>query len=468
MQKNFLSIKIIAIVGLITLFFFSLLFISGLVSERQAYQHSFIQDISQSQISAQSVISPFIRVSYTENTTCIDDQKKTYPCTQTFWRFIGAENTDWNADFKVSNDTYKRGIYRAMSYQANLTAKGIFQKPELQDNAYEWNKAEIVFPIHDPRGLNQQPNIQIAGKTYQFEISPESNNASGFDFMVLSTQKRPELLAAIQNGFNFNLKLDTYGLSKFILIPSSHHITYQAKGNWADTKYDGQLLPFEKQSTHYEFAAQWKNIALGKQNLNQLAQCQNNECIRQFYTATSINEYGESTQQKMGISTEFLEPVNVYSQTDHAIKYGIVIIIISFGCFFLFEILKSLRIHPIQYSLVATAQGIFFVLLLSISEYYAFTWAYIVASFACVSLMTWYLYFVMRGFKAAIMFGIILGSLYAIMFMLLQSSGKTFLIGSVISFIILATVMFITRHIDWYQIGMPKSEPEQPSEDLNA
>ena len=129
------------------------------------------------------------------------------------------------------------------------------------------------------------------------------------------------------------------------------------------------------------------------------------------------------------------------------------IIIITFGCFFLFEVMKSLRIHPIQYSLVAMAQGIFFVLLLSISEYYAFAWAYMVACIACVSLMSWYLYYVMRGIQPAIMFALILSTLYAIMYMLLQSSGKTFLVGSVISFIVLAVVMFITRNIDWYQIS---------------
>ncbi|MFH3575078.1 inner membrane CreD family protein, partial [Acinetobacter baumannii] len=85
--------------------------------------------------------------------------------------------------------------------------------------------------------------------------------------------------------------------------------------------------------------------------------------------------------------------------------YGIMVIIITFGCFFLFEVLKSLKIHPIQYALVSMAQGVFFVLLLSISEYYAFGLAYLVAAVACIGLITWYLYFVVQGFKAAILFG---------------------------------------------------------------
>ena len=129
------------------------------------------------------------------------------------------------------------------------------------------------------------------------------------------------------------------------------------------------------------------------------------------------------------------------------------LILITFGSFFLFEILKGLRIHPIQYSLVAMAQGIFFVLLLSISEYYAFALAYLIACIACVMLMTWYLYFVMHGLKPALLFGIILSSLYSMMYLLLQSSGKTFLMGSVLSFVLLTVVMYLTRHVNWYQLS---------------
>ena len=468
MRSHFLTLKIIAIVILIALFYMGLFFVSGLVSERQSYQQGFIKDISNSQISAQSVISPFIRVPYQKQTTCTNEKKESYVCTEEHWTFIGADNTHWTADFNISDDTYKRTIYRAISYKAQLTAKGVFQKPEMKDQPYQWDKAEIVFPVHDPRGLNDKPSIQIGAKTYQFEFSNEGSEASGFDFMTISAQQRPEIAQAIQNGFSFNLAANSTGLSKFTLIPSSQSVTYQAKGNWADTKYDGQNLPYEKTSVNQQFTAQWKNIALGRQNLSKLANCESNDCIRQLNNSSYTKEasYNGESVEKIGLSTEFLESVNVYTQTDRAIKYGIVIIIITFGCFFLFEVLKGLRIHPIQYSLVAMAQGIFFVLLLSISEYYAFTWAYLVAGIACVGLMTWYLYFVMRGFKAAALFGIILSTLYAIMYLLLQSNGKTFLIGSVISFVVLAVVMFITRHVNWYQLSH-KPECEIKSTNLS-
>ena len=98
----------------------------------------------------------------------------------------------------------------------------------------------------------------------------------------------------------------------------------------------------------------------------------------------------------------------------------------------------------------------FFVLLLSISEYYAFAWAYLVAAVACISLITWYLYFVVQGFKAAFLFGLLLRyALYGMMYLLLQSGGKTTSPGSILSFILIACVMFITRHVNWYQSEQP-------------
>ncbi|WP_296280980.1 cell envelope integrity protein CreD [uncultured Acinetobacter sp.] len=474
MRSHFLSLKIIAIIILVAIFWIGLFFITSLVSERQAYQQAFLKEISQNNISPQTVIAPYIQVPYQEQKTCLDEQKKSYPCTEENWMYIGADSTQWTSNFNVSDDTYKRTIYRAISYQANLTAKGIFQKTQLENKTYLWDRAEIIFPVHDPRGLDQQPILKILNKNYAFEMSAQGSDRSGFDFMHISAKKYPELISAIQNGFHFDLTANLTGLSKFTLIPTSRSVTYQAKGNWADIKYDGQNLPYDKTSTQQQFNAQWKNIAIGHQNLNKFIHCESDECTRQFVQGNYLQKesYAETAgytpinQEKVGLSAEFLESVNVYTQTDRAIKYGIVIIIITFGCFFLFEVLKGLRIHPIQYSLVAMAQGIFFVLLLSISEYYAFAWAYIVAALACIGLMTWYLYFVMKGFKAAALFSIILMTLYSIMYMLLQSSGKTFLIGSVISFIILAVVMFITRHIDWYSIGnkpTPTLKPYTPS-----
>lgn len=479
MRSQFLNYKILALVLLITLFYIGLMFISSLVSERESYQNYFIKDISQNQISEQNVISPYLRVPYKHTDTCQNEQKKPYDCIVTRWLYIGANDTRWTSSFDVSDDNYKRSIYRAISYNANLSADGEFSKP-FTARDYQWNQAEIVLPIRDARGLKSMPSLQIAGKNYPFNLV-QNKEQSGFDILSIRMDQQAELITALQNGFKFNAKIQLDGLSEFTLIPTSDRVVYQAKGNWSDIKYDGQLLPFKKNSQSNSFDAQWNNIALGQANLQHIASCSEYECLKDFVKGAVPNNEATTTTlpAKVGISTQFIQSIDIYTQTDRAIKYGIMLILITFGSFFLFEILKGLRIHPIQYSLVAMAQGIFFVLLLSISEYYAFALAYVVACIACVMLMTWYLYFVMRGLKPAVLFGVILGSLYGMMYVLLQSSGKTFLMGSVLSFVLLAFVMYLTRHVNWYQLSRldekndhyrdddhPPTPPSKPSQPL--
>ncbi|MEG2446540.1 MAG: cell envelope integrity protein CreD [Acinetobacter sp.] len=465
MRRNFINLKIGAILFLIFIFYIGLFFISSLVTERQNYQQQVINDIANEQIRPQQVIAPYVKLPYQILTTCTNEQKKTYDCYQTLFVAIGAETTDWSAQFDVSDSTYKRNIYKAISYQNNISGKGAFKAVDIEaQRNYLWDQAEIIFPIQDARGLNAKPIFNIDGKAYKFDFSEQSQGQRGFDLMHITAKQYPELIQKFQQGFKFNLQFKLEGLSQFSFIPTSYEMTYQAKGNWGDVKYDGQSLPFKKSSKKQLFAADWKNIALGKRNLDSVSMCENSQC---FYDLLNTQSYPVSAEvaayaaqstsaaKISGISTQFLQAVNIYTQTDRAIKYGIMIMIITFGCFFLFEVLKSLKIHPVQYALVAAAQGVFFVLLLSISEYYAFALAYLVAASACVGLITWYLYFVVKGFKASILFGILLSVLYSMMYLLLQSSGKTFLFGSILSFVLIACVMFITRHVNWYQ-----SEPQ--------
>ena len=467
MRRNFINLKIGAILFLILVFYIGLFFISNLVTERQSYQQQVIKDIANEQIRPQQVIAPYLKLPYQVQTKCTNEEKKTYDCTQTVFVTLGAETADWTAQFDVSDSTYKRNMYKAISYQNTMSGKGVFKavSNESQRN-YLWDQAEIIFPIQDARGLNAKPMFNIDGKAYKFDFAEQSQGQQGFDLMHITAKQYPELIQKFQQGFLFSLQFKLEGLSEFSFIPTSYEMTYHATGNWADIKYDGQSLPFKKSSKKQEFSADWKNIALGKRNLDSVSKCENSQCIYDVLNnsgaamaaleaaraADSVTSYATTTLSNIsGISTQFIEPVNIYTQTDRAIKYGIMIIIITFGCFFLFEVLKSLKIHPIQYALVAMAQGVFFVLLLSISEYYAFAWAYLVAAIACISLITWYLYFVVQGYKAALLFGLLLSTLYGMMYLLLQSSGKTFLFGSILSFILIACVMFITRHVNWYQ-----------------
>ncbi len=142
-----------------------------MVDERQSYQQQVIQDIAKEQIRPQQVIAPYLKIPYQVQTICTDEQKKTYACIQTLFVTLGAESTDWKAQFKVSDNTYKRNMYKAISYQNHMLGKGVFKGTMLESQRnYLWDQAEIIFPIQDARGLNAKPTFNIDGKNYKFDF----------------------------------------------------------------------------------------------------------------------------------------------------------------------------------------------------------------------------------------------------------------------------------------------------------
>ena len=64
-------------------------------------------------------------------------------------------------------------------------------------------------------------------------------------------------------------------------------------------------------------------------------------------------------------------------------KYGVLFIALTFVAFFLFEVLRGLRVHPVQYLLVGLALCTFYVVLLALSEQVGFGLAYAIAAAAC-------------------------------------------------------------------------------------
>ena len=106
--------------------------------------------------------------------------------------------------------------------------------------------------------------------------------------------------------------------------------------------------------------------------------------------------------------------------------------------------------HPVQYILVGLALVIFYTLLLSISEYLYFDYAYLIAAIATVSLISLYAKGHFKSWKIAGLFGLILGGLYGFNYVLISLEDTALLVGSVALFIVLAIAMYASRKINWY------------------
>jgi inner membrane protein len=115
-------------------------------------------------------------------------------------------------------------------------------------------------------------------------------------------------------------------------------------------------------------------------------------------------------------------------------------------------LLKQFRIHPIQYLLVGMALLVFYLLLISLSEHILFLYAYGAGAAACTLLLTVYFGGILRSGKLGLLLGLGLSVLYTVLYVILQSEECALLMGSVLTFVVLAVLMLATRHFDWYAL----------------
>jgi inner membrane protein len=153
--------------------------------------------------------------------------------------------------------------------------------------------------------------------------------------------------------------------------------------------------------------------------------------------------------QAQAVTVGLIEPVDLYSKVNRAVKYGFLFIGFTFLAYLLFDVVGGARVAPAEYLLTGAGLVLFFVLLLAFAEVIGFTGAYLLASAAIIGLLTAYSAAVLKGWRRAGFMGALLVGLYAALFVLLNLEALSLLIGSVLLFAALAGVMFATRRIDW-------------------
>ncbi len=197
--------------------------------------------------------------------------------------------------------------------------------------------------------------------------------------------------------------------------------------------------------------------------------------IPSFFVSGLVNERSEGaanaaqqTQDHVGdhrvIFGTSIKMVNSYRSVSRSLKYVLLFLGLVFITYFVFEATTGKRVHPAQYVLVGTAQLIFYLLLLSLSEKVGFDLAFLLAGGGTVALLSlntgWVFVSRSQGLRALAIFSL----LYVLIYLLLRLEDDALLIGAISSFAAVASVMYFTRHIDWYSslAGMGTFERPAP------
>lgn len=432
-MKNTLLWKAALVLVLAVLLWIPLLMIENTIQARTSYRYEAVQAIAASSAGEQKLWGPVLTVSVEEEYdevvtgwTKAGEVAGTKRQTRQHTVLIKPAAVDLKGKMEV--EQRKLGLFSTPVFELNATLSGNYVAPTLKDlpplgpNAkLKWGSPMMTVGVGDTRGIAGAPIATLAG--IPLEIVGGSDLAdfkTGFHGSANAVQ-----LDGSAKTLPFAVTLRLVGTSAFGFVPVGTVSTAELSGNWPHPSFGGDFLPRTRAVQDSGFSAQWGTTALAS----------------------------TGAKEPQGFQVRLIEPVDVYRQATRSVKYGFLFIALSFAAFFVFEQLKSLPIHPIQYGLVGLVQAVFFLLLLSLSEHMVFAWAYAAAASASVLLVGVYLASVLRGVGRALGFSAAMATLYAALFGLLQSEQNALLLGSVLLFLLLAAVMLGTRKVNWYSQG---------------
>jgi inner membrane protein len=101
---------------------------------------------------------------------------------------------------------------------------------------------------------------------------------------------------------------------------------------------------------------------------------------------------------------------------------------------------------------------LFYLLLLSFSEYIPFSFAYSIAALSILIQISSFGIVVLKSKQRAIIIACIMFFLYSFLLLLINLEEHSLLAGSIALFIILSLSMYLTRNVEWDKIAETKKE----------
>lgn len=451
MSKGMSLYKLGMIGLLILLLMIPLIMIHGIVEDRQNRRDEVVADIARSSSYSQQISGPLLIVPYRKKVQVsrLNASQQRYEETveERGRLYFLPDQFELNGDVKT--EVRARGIYEARLFHADNTISGQFVLPEhfgIGDEfaEYQFDEPFLAIGISDIRGIENALELNLDDEKRAF--------IPGTDVPLLGEGVRAMLpleTGAEKRRLSFAFDLRLQGTGQLQITPVGKSSTVSLKADWPHPSFMGNYLPTTREISQTDFTATWQTSFFSTNLQDTLNRCA---------ADTVCNEF---TDRSFGVS--FIAPVDQYLKSDRSIKYALLFIALTFAGFLLFEVLKGLAVHPVQYALVGAALALFYLLLLSLSEHIGFGLAYLISASGCVALLGFYVCHVLRSVARGWAFGVGLGALYALLYGLLSAEDYALLMGSLLLFSLLVVFMVLTRNLDWYAIAQRTTKPAEAS-----
>ena len=379
-----------------------LVMIKAVIEDREQTKEAVTMEVANSYAKPQTISAPYL-VSYVLEEKTVDKTiepsgKQTYIedydsyCSQ----------VDYKAD--VVTDVLHRSIYDVIVYNSKVQISG---KVPITELAVIARNNEFRFKVADVKGFSNPSPLTFGGQSFELNrrldeyvaevVFPEdSKSGDTVDFMITFDLKGTESLF-------FNPSRD--GNTTLAISSSYQHPSFQ-----------GEILPNQRMVNEDGFNATW-----------------------------NVSSFNSSIFDDMGV--KFVDPANPYQQSMRSAKYGMLIIILVFVASLFVEFLTRKGINPIQYAVIGLSLVLFYSLLVAFSEFITFGVAYVLAALMTTGALMLYFRAILKN-RSAYMLGGFVALVYALNYILLQMETYALLAGSLLLFVLLSVVMYLTANIN--------------------
>jgi len=303
-----------------------------------------------------------------------------------------------NCDIDVKSQTLHRNRFDSDVFNANVKIDAKFSKAEIVQNTDSSYKILLKIDGRIPKNAE----FKLNDKLLNWKVS-----SVGLYYDIN--------IAELPDTISLTTELNLRGSEKIEVMKIGKDSHIRISGTAHNPSFLGNLLPDERHVEGEQFTAIWGS------------------------------EFNDTNQDVCG--AKFLVGLDNYQKVSRSVKYAVIIIILTFAGVFATEIMTKQQIPLLNYLLIGIAIILFYFLLLSFSEYIYFSLSYLIASVMTIGLISTYMWKMVESKKAGILMGTLLIAIYSVCYLILNLENIAMLIGSLVLFISLAIMMYVSLRI---------------------
>src|SRR5690242_18560437 len=312
--------RVIVLGVLIALVLIPLYMVHDMVMERYDRSQQVADEVASQWGQQQLIAGPVVTVPYVVHIQEIENGTHTERVERRYANFL-PESLAITATAKTEK-RYK-SIYELLVYAADIHLSGKLPAPDfaalhVAPADVQWDQATIALGVSDMGGIRQL-TLKLDGKA----ITPvpgmlrEQMFASGVHASLQSVG------ALSAHDFAIDLQLNGSGQLQF--LPMGNETTVELAADWPHPGFVGSFLPAERQIDAKGFIARWNVSALARS-------------YPQSWTSDQL-DFSQLNNGALGV--ELTLPGDAYQQIDRIVKYGVLVIVLTFTTIFVVNLVGS-------------------------------------------------------------------------------------------------------------------------------